>query len=126
MKRREQTKPNALDEDQYEVQRSRDDDGDHDVIQTNVKLASLKELALFYGGIPDDDDYHDAEVRQGSLEELADAIEGSATSVEQAGMSRDGSTKSSTAGVRVQGCFQTQAGCLRTYGECEASSNQAA
>jgi hypothetical protein len=45
MKRREQTKPNALDE----VQRGEDDDGDHDVLQSNVKFASLKEQALFYG-----------------------------------------------------------------------------
>jgi hypothetical protein len=29
MKRREQTKQNALDEDQYELQRSEADDGDH-------------------------------------------------------------------------------------------------
>jgi hypothetical protein len=32
MKRREQTKPNALDEDQCEVQQSEDGDGDHDVL----------------------------------------------------------------------------------------------
>jgi hypothetical protein len=31
-KRREQTMPNALDEEQYEVQRSEDNDGDHDVL----------------------------------------------------------------------------------------------
>jgi hypothetical protein len=43
MKRREQTKPNALDEDQYEVQRRKNDDGDHDVLQPNVKFACLKE-----------------------------------------------------------------------------------
>jgi hypothetical protein len=47
MKRREQTRPNALDEDQYEVQQSEGDDGDHDVLQPNVKFASLKEQALF-------------------------------------------------------------------------------
>jgi hypothetical protein len=78
MKRREQTKPNALDEDQCEVQRSDDDDGDHDVLQSNVKFASLKEQALFYGDIPDDDpiDYNDVDVGQGSPEELANAIEG--------------------------------------------------
>jgi hypothetical protein len=55
MKRREQTKPNTLDEDQCEVQRSEDDDGDHDVLQPNAKFASLKEQAIFYGDIPDDD-----------------------------------------------------------------------
>jgi hypothetical protein len=55
MKRREQPKPNALDEDQCEVQRSEGDDGDHDVLQTKIKFASLKEQALFYGAIPDDD-----------------------------------------------------------------------
>jgi hypothetical protein len=45
---------------------------------------SLKEQALFYGDIPDDDPiyYHDVEVRQGSPEELADAIEGFLTSAE--------------------------------------------
>jgi hypothetical protein len=61
MKRREQTKLNALHEDQYEVQRFEDDDGNHDVLHPNVKFASLKEQALFYGDIPDDDpiDYHD-------------------------------------------------------------------
>jgi hypothetical protein len=51
MKRREQTKPNALDEDQSELQRSEDDNGDHDVLEPNVKFASLKEQALFYGDI---------------------------------------------------------------------------
>jgi hypothetical protein len=92
MKRREQTNPNALDEDQSYVQREEVDDGDHDVLQSNVNFASLKEQALFYGDIPDDDpiDYHDVDVGQGSPEELADAIEGLITSAEQAGMSRDG------------------------------------
>jgi Reverse transcriptase (RNA-dependent DNA polymerase) len=91
MKRREQAKPNALDEDQCVVQRGENDDGDHDVLQLNVKFASLKEQALFYGDIRDDDPkgYHDADVGQGSPEELADAIEGSITSTEQASMSRD-------------------------------------
>jgi hypothetical protein len=41
-KRREQTKPKSLDEDQYEVQHSEGDDRDHDVLQPNVKFASLK------------------------------------------------------------------------------------
>jgi hypothetical protein len=92
MKRREQTKLHALDEDQSEVQRGEDDDGDHEVLQSNVKFASLKEQALFYGDIPDDDsiDYHDVDVGQGSPEELADAIEGLITRAEQAGLSRDG------------------------------------
>jgi hypothetical protein len=43
MKRREQAKLHALDEDQSDVQRGEVDDGDHDVLQSNVKLASLKE-----------------------------------------------------------------------------------
>jgi hypothetical protein len=92
MKRREQAKVPALDEDQSDVQRGKHDDGAHDVLQSNVKFASLKEQALFYGDIPDDDpiDYHDVDVGQGSPEELADAIEGLLTSAEQAGMSRDG------------------------------------
>jgi hypothetical protein len=92
MKRREQTKLHALDEDQSNVQRGEHDDGDHDVLQSNVKSASLREQALFYGDIPDDDpiDHHDVYVGQGSPEELADAIEGLLTSAEQAGMSRDG------------------------------------
>jgi hypothetical protein len=92
MKRREQTKPNALDEDQCEVQRGEDDDGDHDVSQSNVKIASLKEQALFYGDIPDDDPiyYHDVYVGQESPEERADAFEGLITRTEQAGMYRDG------------------------------------
>jgi hypothetical protein len=41
MKRREQTKLNALDEDQCEVQRSKNEDGDHGLLQPNVKFASL-------------------------------------------------------------------------------------
>jgi hypothetical protein len=92
MKRLEQTKPNALAEDQCEVQRGKVDDGDHDVLQPNVKFASLKEQALFYGDIPDDDpiDYHDVDVGQGSPEELADAIECLISSAVKAGMSRDG------------------------------------
>jgi hypothetical protein len=92
MKRREQTKPNALDEDQSDVQQGEDEDGDHDVLQPNVKFLSLKEQALCYGDIPDDDpiDYYDVDVGQGSPEKLADAIEGLLTSAEQAGMYLDG------------------------------------
>jgi hypothetical protein len=86
MKRREQTKPYALDEDQYEVQRS-----EYDVLHSNVNFASLKEQALFYGDIPDDvPDYHDVDVGQGSPEELANAIEVLVTRAEKEGMSRDG------------------------------------
>jgi hypothetical protein len=55
MKRRGQTKPSALNEDQCELQRSEDNDGDQDVLQPNARFASLKEQALFYGDIPDDD-----------------------------------------------------------------------
>jgi hypothetical protein len=92
MKRREQAKLHALDEDQSGVQRAEDNDGDHEVPQSNVKFASLREQALFYGDIPDDDpiDNHDANVGQGSPEELTDAIEGLLTRTEQAGMSTDG------------------------------------
>jgi hypothetical protein len=92
MNRREQKKSNALDEDQCEVQRGEDDDGEHDVLQPNVKFASLEERALFYGDIPDHDpiDYHDGVVGKVSPEELVDAIEGLITSTEQAGMSQDG------------------------------------
>jgi hypothetical protein len=92
MMRREQTKPNALYGDQCEVQRSEDDDEDHEVLQPKVKFASLKEQALSMVNIPDDDsiDYHDVDVGQGSPEEMADAIKGLITSAEQAGMSRDG------------------------------------
>jgi hypothetical protein len=62
------------------------------VLQPNVKFASLKEQALFYGDIPDDDpiDYHEVDVGQGSRKELADAVEGLLTSAEKAGMSRYG------------------------------------
>jgi hypothetical protein len=54
-------------------------------------LRALKEQALLYGDIPDDDpiSYHDVDVGQGIPEELADAIEVIITSAEQAGMSRD-------------------------------------
>jgi hypothetical protein len=53
----------------------------------NVKFASLKEQSFFYGDIPDDNriDYHDVEVGKGSLEALADAIEGLIMSAELAG-----------------------------------------
>jgi hypothetical protein len=62
------------------------------VLQSNVKFASLREQALFYDDVPDDDpiDYHDVDVGQGSPEELTDAIEGLITSAEQAGMYKDG------------------------------------
>jgi hypothetical protein len=62
------------------------------VLQPNVKFASLKEQSLSYNDIPDGDpnDYHDAEIGQGSPEKLAEAIEKLITSAEQAGMSRDG------------------------------------
>jgi hypothetical protein len=43
MKRRKQTKRNALDEDQCEVKRREVDDGYYDVLHPNVKFASLKE-----------------------------------------------------------------------------------
>jgi hypothetical protein len=54
------------------------------VLQSNVKFASLREQALFYGDIPDDDpiEYQDVDVGQGSPEELADAIENFFTSAE--------------------------------------------
>jgi hypothetical protein len=42
MKRREQTKPNGLEEDQSKVQQSEVDVGNHDVLQPNVKFASLR------------------------------------------------------------------------------------
>jgi hypothetical protein len=75
-----------------DVQQGEHDDGDLDVLQSNVKFASPREQALFYGDILDDDpiDYHDVDVGQGSPEELAVAIEGFLTSAEQTGMSRDG------------------------------------
>jgi hypothetical protein len=46
MKRWEQAKLHALDEDQSEEHWGENDDGDHDVLQSNVKFASLKERAL--------------------------------------------------------------------------------
>jgi hypothetical protein len=78
MKCREQAKLHALDADQSEVQRGEHDDEEHFVPQSNVKFVILKEQALFYGDIPDDDpiDYHDADVGKGSPEELANALEG--------------------------------------------------
>jgi hypothetical protein len=42
MKRREQTRLHAFDEDQSKVQRGDHDDGDNDVLQPNVKFASLR------------------------------------------------------------------------------------
>jgi hypothetical protein len=46
MKRREPTKPDALDEDQYEVQRSEDGDRDHYVLQPNLKFVNARLLSL--------------------------------------------------------------------------------
>jgi hypothetical protein len=40
--------PNALDEDQCKVQRSEVYDGDYDMLQPNVKFASLKEQAILW------------------------------------------------------------------------------
>jgi hypothetical protein len=136
MKRQEQAKLHALDEDQSEVKRGEHDDGDHDVLQSNVKFASLREQALFYGDIPDDDpiDYHDVDVEQGRSEELADAIEGMITSAERAGMSKDGAQSlrllvSECKDIfrldRVQGHFQAQAG-RRPSCKYEASCHQGA
>jgi hypothetical protein len=66
----------VLDQYQYEVQRSKDDDGNHEVLQLSIKFASLKEQSLFHGDIPDGEpvEYRDAEVGQGSPDKLADAI----------------------------------------------------
>jgi hypothetical protein len=62
------------------------------MLQVNVKFASLKEKSFFCDDPPDDDpiDYHDEEVRKGSPEELANAIEGLITSADQAGICRTG------------------------------------
>jgi hypothetical protein len=129
MKRREQAKLHVLDEDQSEVQRGEVYGADHDVLQSNVKFASLREQALFYGDIPDDDpiDYHDVDVGQGSPEELVDAIEGLLTNAEQAGMSRDPGwcTEFTTVYDRVQGRFQAQA-WRRPSCKCETCRHQAA
>jgi hypothetical protein len=46
IKQREQITPSVLDQDQYGVQRSEDDDEHHNVIQPNIKFASPKEQAL--------------------------------------------------------------------------------
>jgi hypothetical protein len=126
MKRREQAKLHALDEDQCEVQRSEGGDGDHDVLQPNVKFASLKEQALFYDDIPDDDpiEYHDVDVGKGSPEELADAIEGLITSAEQAGMYSGLCSDFETVGDGVQARVQAQAG-RRPSCKCESPCHQA-
>jgi hypothetical protein len=57
------------------------------VLQPHCKFANLKEQALFYGDIPDDDpiDYHDVDVEVGSPEELVGSTEGFAKSSEQEG-----------------------------------------
>jgi hypothetical protein len=65
------------------------------VLQSNLKFASLREQALFYGDIPDDDPiyYHDVDVGKGGPEELADAIKGLITSAELTGMPRHGALR---------------------------------
>jgi hypothetical protein len=62
------------------------------VLHHNVKFASLKEQALFYGEIPDDDpiDYHDVDVGQASPEAGGGYRGLDHESFEQAGMYRDG------------------------------------
>jgi hypothetical protein len=74
--RRKQTQSNAHDDDYFRSQQDEEDDGDQDVIQPNIKFASLKEQSLFYGDITDDYpiDYCDVKVGQGSSEELVTAI----------------------------------------------------
>jgi hypothetical protein len=91
MTRRKQMKSSAHGEDYYERQHIKEDDGDQDVEQPNIKFTSLKEQSLFCGDIPDDDPvaYHGVEVGHGSAEELAEGIEGLVTRAEQADMSRD-------------------------------------
>jgi hypothetical protein len=61
VKQPKQIKPSMFDQDQSGVQRSELDDGDHDMLQHNIKFAILKEQSLFNSDIPDDDpiDYHD-------------------------------------------------------------------
>jgi hypothetical protein len=46
MKRREQAKLHAINEDQSDEQRGEVDDGDHGVLHSNAKFASLREQAL--------------------------------------------------------------------------------
>jgi hypothetical protein len=60
------------------------------VLHPNLKFASLRELAIFYGDIPDDDpiDYHDVDVGQVNSEVLADASKGLVTSAGKSSMSR--------------------------------------
>jgi hypothetical protein len=62
------------------------------VLQLNTKFASLKEQAIFFGDIPDDDPiyYYDVDVEKKIPEELADAIEGFITSTLKSDMSQDG------------------------------------
>jgi hypothetical protein len=87
------------------------------VLQPNVKFASLKEQALFYGDILDDDpiDYHDVDVGQGSPEELADAIEGLISSAEQAGMYRDGVQSLRPLVSECKNIFRLMCSAARTY-----------
>jgi hypothetical protein len=47
MRRWEQTKPNALDEYQYEVQRSGDDDEDHDMLQPKNQICQSQGAIAF-------------------------------------------------------------------------------
>jgi hypothetical protein len=100
------------------------------VLQSNVKFSSLREQALFYGDIPDDDpiDYHDVDVGQGSPEELADAIENFSTSAEQAGMSRDGVQSLRQLVTECKDVFRLKLAQMlrRPSCECEASCHQAA
>jgi hypothetical protein len=121
-----QIKSIVLDKDQYVVQRIKDDDKDHVVLQPDIKFASLKEQSLFYGESHDDDpiDYHDVEGGKGSPEELTAAFEGLVTSAEKADMSRDGEQSLRQLVTECKDVLKAQAG-RRSSCECEAPSNQA-
>jgi hypothetical protein len=91
MTRREQTKPSAHEDDQYGGKQNELYDGNQDVVQPNIKLASLKDQSHFYDDIPDYDPIHDDnfKVCKGYPEELTNATDVFATSVEQSGMSQN-------------------------------------
>jgi hypothetical protein len=74
--RRERLKPTVHDIENYDWMQSEVNDGILDVVQSNIKFASLKEQLMVYDDISNDDsiDYHDVEVGHGSPKELAVAI----------------------------------------------------
>jgi hypothetical protein len=63
--RRKQAKSSAHDEEYFEMEQGEKDDGEQDMVQPNIKFASLKEQSLFCSDITDDDPIESHDVKVG-------------------------------------------------------------